>query len=100
MIQTLEIIGRQSSHFTRMVRIFAAELGLPYSFTPIYDLLSREPGDYAGNPALKLPILRVGTEAVFGSLNICRVLSRRAPEFMWRSSSTTSCSAGPRIPLL
>ncbi|HET6602752.1 MAG TPA: glutathione S-transferase N-terminal domain-containing protein [Xanthomonadaceae bacterium] len=74
----LEILGRQSSHYTRVVRIFAHELDLPVRFTPIYELMSLESGDYGGNPALKLPILRADGEAVFGTLNICRVLVRRA----------------------
>lgn len=78
MSASLEIVGRQSSHYTRMVRVFAAELGLGYRFTPILDLMSRQPDDFAGNPALRLPILRSGGEVVFGSLNICRVLARAA----------------------
>lgn len=78
MSASLEIVGRQSSHYTRMVRIFAVELGLEYRFTPILDLMSRRPDDFAGNPALRLPILRSGGEVVFGSLNICRQLARAA----------------------
>lgn len=74
----IEISGRQSSHYTRVVRMFAAELCQAYRFTPIYKLMSREPGDFASNPALRLPILRVDGEAVFGSHNICRVLARRS----------------------
>lgn len=76
--QRLEIFGRRSSHYTRLVRIFAEELGVSYEFTPIFDLMSHDPGDYAGNPALKLPILECDGEAVFGSLNICRALAREA----------------------
>ena len=75
---SLEIIGRQSSHYTRMVRIFAEELGLSYDFAPIFNLLSCDPGDYAGNPTLKLPIVKLDGEAIFGSVNICRALARAA----------------------
>lgn len=84
--EPLEIVGRQSSHYTRLVRIFAAELGVPYRLTPIFDLTSREPGTFAGNPALKLPILRVGDDTVFGSVNICRAIARHAtgqPRIVW-----------------
>lgn len=76
----LEIVGRQSSHYTRMVRILAEELALAYRFTPIFDLMSRDADVFAGNPALKLPILRRGDDCVYGSLNICRVLSHAAPD--------------------
>ena len=36
------------------------------------------PEVYAGNPALKLPILRAGGSVVFGAQNICRALADRA----------------------
>lgn len=72
----LEIVGRQSSHYTRLVRVFALELELDCAFTPILDLTSRDVEVYAGNPALKLPILKVDGTPIYGSLNICRVLHR------------------------
>ncbi len=74
----MEIVGRQSSHFTRVVRIFAHELGLEYTLTPIFDLMSEDPEAYAGNPALKLPILKSGGQVIYGHQNICRALLRRA----------------------
>ncbi|WP_437731702.1 glutathione S-transferase N-terminal domain-containing protein [Sorangium sp. So ce1335] len=74
------LVGRSSSHFTRVVRIFAAELGVAYAFQVVPDLRSVSAADYAGNPALRLPILRTGTTTWFGALNICRELARRAPE--------------------
>lgn len=89
----LEIIGRQSSHYTRVVRIFAIELDLATAFMPILDLMDADPGAYAGNPALKLPILRCEGEAVFGTLNICRVLARRAgrcSEVFWPEDPTSA----------
>jgi len=73
------LVGRSSSHFTRITRIMAEELGLPYRFEVVRDLLSAEQSDYAGNPALKLPILRVGDDIWCGSLNICRELYRHSP---------------------
>jgi len=70
------IVGRSSSHFTRVVRVFAAEMAVPYSFQIVRDLMSGDPSDYAGNPALKLPALRNAGGVWFGALNICRELSR------------------------
>lgn len=74
------ITGRSSSHFTRLVRVFALELGVACEFAPVYDLASLEARDYAGNPALKLPVLSIGGATVFGAENICRVLAEAAPE--------------------
>ena len=69
------LVGRQSSHFTRVVRIVAAELEVPLRLQPILDLMSLDPADYGGNPALKLPVLLRGDAAIYGCLNICRVLA-------------------------
>jgi glutathione S-transferase len=77
--QTPTLVGRSSSHFTRVTRIFAAELGVPCAFEVVPDLRSVNAADYAGNPALRLPILRTGATTWLGSLNICRELARRAP---------------------
>lgn len=72
------LIGRSSSHFTRVVRLLAAEFGVAYQFQPVYDLGSRDRRDYGGNPAMKLPVLRLGEESVFGTENIARALADRA----------------------
>jgi glutathione S-transferase len=74
------IVGRSSSHFTRLVRIFALELGVACEFAPVYDLSSLDARDYAGNPALKLPVLRIDEVSIFGAENICRALAELAPE--------------------
>lgn len=73
------IIGRQGSHYTRMVRMLAIELGVEAALQPIYDLLSEDPGVFGGNPALKLPALRQGNAVVWGSQNACRALARSTP---------------------
>lgn len=73
------ITGRSSSHFTRLVRVFAQELGVACEFAPVYDLASLDARDYAGNPALKLPVLTKDGATVFGAENICRVLAEAAP---------------------
>jgi glutathione S-transferase len=74
------IVGRSSSHFTRLVRIFALELGVACEFAPVYDLSSLDARDYAGNPALKLPVLRMDEVTIFGAENICRALAELAPQ--------------------
>lgn len=75
---TMQLVGRRSSVFTRMPLIFAEQLGVPYEFIPIPDMTLASPDVYAGNPALKLPILRDGADTMFGALNICRVIAERA----------------------
>ena len=75
---TLTITGRTSSHYTRVTRIFAEELGVEYELEPVLDLLSCDPGDYAGNPALRLPILDTPEGTWFGTSNICHELERRS----------------------
>lgn len=80
------IIGRSSSHFTRVTRIFAAEMHLDYSFRVVRDLMSSNPEDYGGNPALKIPSLQTPQGVWFGSLNVCRELWRRSsprPRVVW-----------------
>jgi len=61
-----------------VARIFAAELGLSYTFEVVYDLESLDARDYGGNPALKVPSLRTPRTTWFGSLNVCRELVRIA----------------------
>ncbi|WP_437991677.1 glutathione S-transferase N-terminal domain-containing protein [Sorangium sp. So ce145] len=80
------IVGRSSSHFTRVTRIFAAEMGVDCSLEVVRDLMSSNAADYGGNPALKMPALRTSRGVWFGALNICRELSRqskRAVRTVW-----------------
>ncbi len=73
---SLQLVGRRSSLFTRVPRIFAHELGVPLELVPIYDMTEQDPATYAGNPALKLPTLRrPGGGLVFGAENISRALA-------------------------
>ncbi|MGC4069422.1 MAG: hypothetical protein QM784_33175 [Polyangiaceae bacterium] len=76
----LVIVGRSTSHFTRITRVFAAEGGLEYAYQVVSDLRVTDPANYAGNPALRIPILRTPRGEWFGSLNICRELFRLAPK--------------------
>ncbi|ATB42688.1 hypothetical protein CYFUS_008167 [Cystobacter fuscus] len=80
------LIGRSSSHFTRVTRIFAAEMRIDYSFRVVRDLMSSDPEDYGGNPALRIPSLRTSRGVWFGALNVCRELWRRSsprPRVVW-----------------
>lgn len=72
------IIGRSSSVFTRVARMVACEAGVHCELIVVRDLLSVDPADYGGNPALKMPVLETQSGTWFGALNICRVLQREA----------------------
>lgn len=74
----LRLVGRSSSHFTRVARVFAHELSVALDFEPVRDLLSQASSDYGENPALKLPVLCSDSGPWFGALPICRELARRA----------------------
>lgn len=76
---SLVLSGRSSSSFTRIARIYAAELGVPHAFRIVPDLMSLDPADYGGNPALRLPVLQTVEGTWFGSSNVCRALARHAP---------------------
>ncbi|CAN5903295.1 hypothetical protein BH11MYX3_BH11MYX3_10040 [soil metagenome] len=74
----MQIIGRSSSHFTRVPLIVARELGVSVELVPIADLKQLDPAVYGDNPALKLPTLRRDGSLVFGAENICRALADHA----------------------
>src|SRR5688572_1767246 len=71
----VEIVGRSSSLFTRIPRIFAHELGVEYQLVPVFDMTEVEAAIYSGNPALKIPSLRRGGSVLFGAENICRAIA-------------------------
>ena len=90
-VDSIEIIGRSSSHFTRMARMFAEELGLPYRLLPVSDMTALSAGAYGDNPAMKLPVLRVNGSTLFGAQNICRALaehSDRGIRIVWPEDLT------------
>jgi glutathione S-transferase len=87
------IFGRSSSHFTRITRIFAAELRVDYSLRVVRDLMSLEVEDYGGNPGLRIPSLQTPEGTWFGALNICRELWRRSgarPRVVWPEDLDTA----------
>ena len=93
---TMQLHGRSSSHFTRIVRIFAAEAEVAIEFIPIRDLMSEDPVDYGGHPALKLPTLHTDAGIWFGSLPICRELvacSELSLEILWPEDLTRPVAA-------
>ena len=71
------IIGRSSSHFTRVVRLFAAELDISYKYEVVRDLTSADASVYGGNPALKIPVLQNERGTWYGALPICHFVTRR-----------------------
>lgn len=85
------IIGRSSSTFTRVARIFAAELGVSYGFEVVRDLQSVDVDSYGGNPGLKVPSMRSPDGTWFGALNACRALARaseRPLNIVWPEALT------------
>lgn len=72
---TWALIGRSSSHFTRLCRIVALEAGIEHTFQPVYDITALEPGAYGDNPAMKVPVLHHEGQTFFGSEHICRTLA-------------------------
>jgi glutathione S-transferase len=90
------VVGRSSSHFTRVVRIFAEELAVPYQLQVVPSLMSAEADRYGGNPALRVPNLLVpGQPPAFGCLNSCRTLaelSTRSLRVLWPEALTRPCA--------
>lgn len=74
----MELIGRRSSHFTRVPLLLAHELGVPIELIAVHDITSVDAEVFAGNPALKLPSLRRDGSLLFGAENICRAIAERA----------------------
>jgi glutathione S-transferase len=74
----LVLVGRSSSHYTRVARLFALELGVAHTFRPVFDIMSLDTEVYGDNPALKVPVLVDARGPLFGTENICLELARRA----------------------
>lgn len=74
-MNTVQIVGRSSSHFTRVTLVFAHELGLAVELLPVFDMTVETAANYGDNPALKMPTLRTPEGLVFGAENICRTLA-------------------------
>lgn len=61
-----------------MALIFAEEAGIEYELILLNDLIATNPESYSGNPTLRIPVLRVSDQVLFGTRNICRMLARRS----------------------
>jgi glutathione S-transferase len=72
------LVGRSSSHYTRVAKIFAHELGVEHEFRPVFDIAALDSSTFADNPALRVPSLLTDGATWFGSQNVCRELARRA----------------------
>jgi len=87
MLATARIVGRSSSHFTRVVRIFAEEFDVPYELQVVPSLMASSAEIYGGNPGLRLPnLLMPGEPPAFGCLNSCRALAQhgsRSRHVLW-----------------
>jgi glutathione S-transferase len=75
---SMQLVGRHSSLYTRMPLMFACELGVPLEFVPIPDMTRTDVASYGGNPALKLPILKLEGAELFGAQNICRAIAENS----------------------
>jgi glutathione S-transferase len=96
MPSALTLVGRSSSHFTRIVRIYAVELGSSLAFEPVLELMSPDAEKFGGNPLLTVPSLRTPEGTWYGALNCCRVLARQAPAsdgLLWPEDMLTLLSA-------
>ena len=74
-MSTLTLVGRASSHFTRVPRIVAHELGVVLPLVPVPDLAAIDPAAYGDNPALKGPTLQTPQGPVFGSEPASRTIA-------------------------
>ncbi|MFO0682926.1 MAG: glutathione S-transferase N-terminal domain-containing protein [Sandaracinus sp.] len=72
------VVGRPSSHFTRIPRVVAHALGVPCELELVPDLTSTDAAGYAGNPSLKVPALRLDGEVLFGAESAARALAALA----------------------
>lgn len=89
---TVRLIGRSSSHFTRVAAMFAHDLGVTHQRVTLHDMNSRAPADYGGHPALKIPTLQVDGAMLFGTENICRRLAELglAARVLWPEELTSN----------
>ena len=86
----MRLFGRQSSHYTRLVRMLVAELGAELPMQPVHGLMSLDPAVFGGHPGLRLPVLEIDGDSIYGSLNICRVIAHRlgrAGDVAWPEDS-------------
>lgn len=73
-----QLHGTPLSHYTRKIRILAAELGIDLDFVPVDGgVLATDPARYADNPLMRVPALVHGDDVVVDSDHIARYLVTR-----------------------
>lgn len=72
------LVGRRSSLFVRIPLWFADALDVPVGFEPVMDMRRTDLATYAGNPALKVPVLCIGEQRLFGAAHIARRIAAAA----------------------
>ena len=76
----MQLVGTPLSHFTRKVRIVAAELAIPLDFQTLpatTGVMTGTPDAYANNPLMRVPILVDGETRILESDHIVRYLVGR-----------------------
>ena len=76
----MQLVGTPLSHFTRKVRIVAAELAVPLDFQTLpatTGVMTGTPDAYANNPLMRVPILVDGETRILESDHIVRYLVGR-----------------------
>ncbi len=91
----MQLLGRRSSVFTRVPLMFAEQLGVTHEFLPIKDMTETHPAVYAGNPALKPPILRDRWRRGVRRKNICRVIAEHCHRRRQRGGRQCGVAGGP-----
>ena len=70
----MKLHGTPLSHFTRKIRILAAELAIPVELVPTPGVMATTPGAYGDNPLMRIPTLVDGDTTVIDSDHIARYL--------------------------
>src|SRR3954470_4779566 len=73
----MKLLGTPLSHFTRKVRILAAELAIPLEWVPTPGVMATTPEAYGDNPLMRIPTLVDGETTVIDSDHIARYLVGR-----------------------
>ena len=72
---TLKLYGTPRSHFTRVVRMQCAELGLDHEWVDVGNVGDATP--FGGNPLMRVPVLVDGELSLWEADAICRYLVER-----------------------
>ncbi|HEY4180232.1 MAG TPA: glutathione S-transferase family protein [Kofleriaceae bacterium] len=81
----LQLHGTPLSHFTRMLRILLAELGVAFDFVRLPGVLATGASAYADNPMQRVPIMIHGAVTMFEAEHIARYCVTRFDTRDWFS---------------